>query len=375
MTLNEILNRPFRANPAYHLIAYDCLPQEQREHLGPVADDEDFYGVLVDGVQTKAVDPDTALLLLTLREPGPIPTYVRRRLGHRANRAMVELVLDDVLQVGDGDTFISGPSAHALVYASDTTYVESTHSLARLSHEALRYAAHLPLMLHARLAMRLYMYNTIPLSATWTRRLPDEATNETWLNLDTWKNPDWQCLPSTEPGGWIQWRHRRTHHGELPYKLYISPHPETLPELFPVIAEVLGRRNVPSFKLGKGVQGLLRPDKMVAYLPDFEHLADVARVLQNEIGHARAQGVPFTAPIDEAGLLSWGMDPPDAAHVFAGHQRESWRFWITQHLATALITVASDSSDVDPTRYALDRLRLDGIDTDRWIPQQSIWNA
>lgn len=376
--LKEILDREFRANPGYRLVAYERLAPAEQERLQPLGADGDFYGVLLSDGPAKAIDPETALLLFTLQNPGPIPGYVRQRFGGAANQAVAQLVLDDILQVADGGLFVSGAAAHAVVFgaaagAESGASAAGSHPLARLAANALRYAERLPPMPHGQLALRLYMYNTMPLSLRWTARLPDEAAVVAWLGIDARLERAWQRQRSAPGGGWLSWQRRGLTPQPLPYKLYVSPRPADLPGAFAPVVDVLARHGVPSFKVGRDLHGILRPDKLVCYLPDFAALAAVAQALQEALAGCAAQGVPFTAPIDSAGLLSWGMDPPAAAQVFAGSSRESWRFWIAERLAAALQTAAAGGGSVPPWRYALDRLRLEGLDTERWIPGQKMW--
>jgi hypothetical protein len=73
VTLRNILDADFRANPAYDLVLFDRLPLEQREALKDLRNDPDFYGVLLpregSGRAVKSVCRDTALLYLTLSRP------------------------------------------------------------------------------------------------------------------------------------------------------------------------------------------------------------------------------------------------------------------------------------------------------------------
>jgi hypothetical protein len=87
--------------------------------------------------------------------------------------------------------------------------------------------------------------------------------------------------------------------------------------------------------------------------------------------------VPFTAALDDDGLLSWGVDPPAAQHLLNWQPRESWRLWLTNRLANALLTArgtpAPTAKPREPWEYALERLRLDGVDTDTWAPHDRLW--
>jgi hypothetical protein len=44
----------------------------------------------------------------------------------------------------------------------------------------------------------------------------------------------------------------------------------------------------------------------------------------------------------------------------------SWRLWITHRLASALLHARDVRVAVEPSRFAMKRVRLDGIDADAW---------
>ena len=68
------------------------------------------------------------------------------------------------------------------------------------------------------------------------------------------------------------------------------------------------------------------------------------------------------------------MDPPHAEQALSWQARESWRLWLTNRLTTALLAAHfSDTTTVEPWQFALERLRLDGVDTDAWTPHANIW--
>lgn len=144
-------------------------------------------------------------------------------------------------------------------------------------------------------------------------------------------------------------------------KLYVSPRPEALADAFPRIADAFVHADVRSFKVGRGIEGLLRSDKIVAYFEDRAHMADVAAVLGRSLQRYPAQGVPFTADAGGDGLLSWGVDPP------SGDAAASWRSWVTQRLAASL-TAHRDTPGVDPVAAALADMRAVGVDPDCWLP-------
>ncbi|MGH7248249.1 MAG: hypothetical protein ACREH9_09110, partial [Pseudomonadota bacterium] len=118
--------------------------------------------------------------------------------------------------------------------------------------------------------------------------------------------------------------------------------------------------------------GLLRPDKLVVYFWSFDSLQETARQILTRLGSCPAHGVPFTAGITDDGLLSWGFDPPPDKGALAWRERESWRLWITNRLATALLSARKTAAGgIEPWQFALDRLRLENIDTATWAPNDS----
>jgi hypothetical protein len=144
-------------------------------------------------------------------------------------------------------------------------------------------------------------------------------------------------------------------------KLYVSPRPESLAYAFPRIADAFVRADVRSFKVGRGIEGLLRSDKIVAYFEEHAHMAGVAAMLGRSLQGCPAQGVPFTADAGGDGLLSSGVDPP------TGDAAASWRSWVTKRLAASL-TAPRPTPGADPVAAALADIRMAGVDPDRWLP-------
>src|SRR5271155_80803 len=144
--LKNILDACFRANPDYALTLFDRLPPEQKDALRDLTKDADFYGVLLpkNGAvcSAKSVCRDTALLLFTLQEASPLPDFVRTMLGERCNLAIAELVLDGVLQIDRGGTFVSGPEAYDFIYG-ERPFAEPEGTIARLTRAALEYGQNL----------------------------------------------------------------------------------------------------------------------------------------------------------------------------------------------------------------------------------------
>ena len=380
----------FHANVAYELVLFDRLPPEQRQLLSALQRDTDFYGVLRPRQRSelgvKSVDRDTALLFLTLQEPGHIPAYVKSQLGEQCHKTMIALVLDKVLEIEWHGIFVSGLQAYELLYAEQSLFIPRA-TLARLSLEAVKYAQALDLHDSAKLSARLYCYNRIPLSPYWQRKFPTSDAVAEYLGLQAHSTNTlllkrhWiQATAASSFDGWFVWSARhvqpeaRTSH--FIYKLYVSPACEFIRDAFQTIIGALVDGQATSFKIGKDLSGLLRPDKLVVYFPSMEAYQETVALLKQKLSGLPAHGVPFTAEIAGEGLLSWGIDPPVEEQVFHGPEGESWRLWVTNRLATALLTAKADLSDkVEPWQFALERLRLDGVDTESWTPPQFSWRA
>jgi hypothetical protein len=129
-----------------------------------------------------------------------------------------------------------------------------------------------------------------------------------------------------------------------------------------------------SFKLGKDLHGLCRPDKFVIYFAAVEDLLETAESFKGQVLGCPSQGVPFTSAITDDGLLSWGIDPPRSAQTPLAGYRESWRLWLTNRLASALrMAQVETSHHVEPWQFALQRIELEGVDSKTWMPVDVRW--
>jgi hypothetical protein len=368
VALKNVLDAKFRAQPAYHLVLFDRLPAEQQQLLKDLTKDPDFYGVLLPREGStgnmKSVCRDTALLFMTLSQPGPLPAYVRTSLGETCNQAVAELVLDGVLEIASEDGFVCGPAAYDLIYGEQPR-AEAKGTLESLAQAALEYAQALDIADSGRLSARLYFYNRWPLTPRWRRRLPDKEAAAAFLGVGS-------------GGANRRLLERRWKRVSLPpefdaWFMFASRTDEFVQEAFEAVTQVLMESSAHHFKMGNDASGLLRPDKIVIYFHDFKALQETAKEIRTRLAGCPAQGVPFTAAIDDGdGLLSWGIDPQAERATLAWQERESWRLWVTNRLATALLAArATQTAGIQPWRYALERLRLDNIDTATWTPLAS----
>jgi hypothetical protein len=388
---DDFSGRVFRASPLYELVPFERLTAAERQSLAAIAaeieEEAGAYGLLrprtaASGLGVKSADRDTALLFLTLREP--LPAYVRRAFGDAGLRAVARLVADGVLEVDGGDGFVSG--AAALPWLTANREKAAGGRLAALSLAALRYAHALAVDDPLALAGRLYGYNAVPLTPRWHRLLGSDEATDSWLGIEP-GGPNrrrlerhWETLPPSS--AWRHWTARAPARSSSSgaagsasptWKLYVSPLPAALPESFGAILNALTAARPSQFKVGARAEGLLRPDKIVAYFDSFERLAEGVAAVGERLHGVPVQGVPFTAEIGGDGLVSWGVDPPAGERSPWGG-RESWRFWLARRLARALLAARSETG-AEPWRFALERLRLEGIDTDSWTPGALLWKV
>jgi hypothetical protein len=373
--LSEVERPVFRSNSAYHVVLFDRLSAPERERLAPLRRDPNFYGVIApcDPSSARAllgVSRDVALLLLTLQQPGPLPSYVADANDPELERLLEQLVLDGVLEVRSHDGFVSGPAALRGLASQAVA-----GRIARLSHAALVYASAVDVEGDDDVEALLYRFNHTPLTPALSACIPTGEALRDFLRLD--RGPTsallaehWTEYEAKETDAWIQWSAAGHDVGlddrEPTFKVYVSPTFAALPDAFARTVAVLADAGVYAFKVGGTARDLARADKLVIYFRDREHALDCGVTIAAELAGLPAQGVPFTAELGSDGLVSWGVDPGDRV----GRQSESsWRRWVCRRLAR-YIAVARErhDDDVPPWRFALERLRLDGVDTARWEP-------
>lgn len=72
------------------------------------------------------------------------------------------------------------------------------------------------------------------------------------------------------------------------------------------------------------------------------------------------------------------MDPPhhSAGSAYTSTGSESWRFWVASRLALALVAARrTPAPEIEPAKFALERIRLDGVDPRTWAPLAPEWAA
>lgn len=385
-----MMNLNFRANPNYELISYDRLPPSQQDYLQDLFKDEDFYGILQPinsnqtGLGIKSVCQKTALIFLTLQQPGTIPTYLKKLHPEKTDKLISQLVINHILQVKNQDKFVSGIEAINLqkfCVQVNSDKLLGTGKIAQLSLDALKYAQALAINDSSKLSARLYFYNRVPITSKLLQLYPSETEIAKYLQishhyeLEKIIKKQWREVNSTQGDNfWRIWKFvdnldSLDSYKKAIYKLYISPTFEVLGDIFPTLVKIFTDLQIPQFKVGgKQIAGLLRSDKIIAYFDDFESLKKAADLIISSLPNTPAQGVPFTSELDNNGLLSWGIDPPSKEKLLKWQERESWRVWLTNRLAIGILSAKLSNSSLEPWEFALYRLEGEGVEPKTWQP-------
>jgi hypothetical protein len=158
---------------------------------------------------------------------------------------------------------------------------------------------------------------------------------------------------------WRAWSRADADRSGLCHKTYVSPLPHAFAAALPVVLRVAVELGVPSLKVGCTPEGVLRPDKIVLYAGSPAAADALARVLTVRLAGLPAQGVPFSAQVDGAGLVSRGTDPPGT----------SWRAHVTALAADALHELAVPGGRAaDLVEAVRDVLAGQGLDGRSWQP-------
>ena len=375
----------FRSNPNYELIKFENLSEKEQLKLANLKQDPDFYAILFpkkNGLTMKAVNYDTARLFLKMSKAGRLPNYLNEFDNIIQNKSIIQLVLDNVLEIDGSEGFVSGIDAYSTLYRDvDTSFKIANHIRTSLSVNALKYGQNLCLSDPIELSKRLYFYNRIPVSSAWKKELSTTEKVASYLGISvdgksrTILNEYWKFDQYTTNQDWFFFYANDqciAHNSYTGYKLYISPHPKYLKEVFFDAIRIFSKNRISSFKVGNNIYGILRPDKMVAYFSNFKDLKSTSAQLHDVLVRVPAHGVPFTAYLDNQGLISWGVDPPHNMKLLPW-EGLSWRRWLTNHLASSIIQATNSNCHLEPWKFALQRIKLEGIDPISWIPNVDIW--
>jgi hypothetical protein len=381
----DLATRRLRASDAFVLLGLDDLEPAEQKGLGILVDDPEFYGLLKPKnprLPAKSVSKEAALLLLTLQRARRVPALLASIFGGDLG-PLHALLADGVLEVEQDGVFVSGLEALSLFApAPSTPSTSAQQATSRLSQAAIECAASYEGLDAGTLAEKIYAFGRLPCAEPLRRRFENDAALLSFLAVEdgvaSVLASSWVREGDADAGlPWLSFS-TRSPTPPLSHKLYVSARLDAMPPLFAMAVRALKRTRCAHFKIGRGGEGVCRPDKMVAYFSTLDRLRECAALIEDELSASdvpptSAQGVPFTASIDAAGFLSWGMDPPSLAHATNALDAQSWRGWIASRVAVAVLSAAGADAHTDVVPFVLRRIELDGIDPHTWAPTLAIW--
>jgi hypothetical protein len=383
---SDLATSRLRASSAFMLVGFDQLEPAEQERLAALREARDFFGILKPVnplLPAKSVSRDAALLFLTLQRAQRIPALIASIFGKDGDLTpLVGLLADGVLEVEHDGAFVSGRAAMALFSASGSPTVPEPHPFSKLSWAAIQCAASYEGLDSVALAQKVYAFGRLPCTERIRDRFARDADLLSFLaaepGIADLLASEWTAAPNDAEQPWLNWRTRREAQ-RLGFKLYISARLDGMPRLFGMTLRAFRRARCHSFKIGRHAEGVCRPDKMVGYFASLEQLRECASLIEEDLAASdvppsSAHGVPFTADIDAAGFLGWGMDPPELARA-TDSRAESWRGWIASRVAVAVLSAKSTASHKEIVPFVLQRLEIDGIDPGTWAPNLAIWRA
>lgn len=381
INIKFLLHSTFRSNPEFELIEQGNLNQQELHALADLSLDPEFFGVFrrkytEAAGSAKLAYKEVALLFYFLQNESELPQYFKHGYDDEVNLTMAKLVLEGIFEIKVGRHFYSGSAAQNFLYELQNQVPDLRHRLLEISARAIQYAIQLNEVDATSLASKLYAYNTVPLFFTPDNALKTFEEVEEYMRIS--KNSrlnrellqNWNKHEPDQKYSWISWsRKQKMQHNarsSSTYKIYISPVLEELPDVFEKAVRVLTGSDAFSFKIGMNREGLLRPDKFVVYFTEFDHLAAAADRLVPALKGHKAQGVPFTASLDDSGMLSWGVDNA-TDEVLKNREGGSWRAAVTEKLAASIsLSKTEKLGPAESVDFVLKKMMLEGVDPTTW---------
>ncbi|MDB5007776.1 MAG: hypothetical protein JWP45_2169 [Mucilaginibacter sp.] len=360
----NILSYTFRSNPDYKVIAWDKVQGSDKR---PGSGRGPFILIPKDPENAKPIislDLAEADIFFSLNSAQKLTPAHVTLFGENAVQGVIGMVYDNILQIQTASGAFEGGSNCESVWKlvnSHNSVDRPLHPLSKLSCDAISYAFHAAHLDENAITNRLYGFNTYPHIMNTTQVNPSKINDTDTRLRNIVKERNYHFHDS---GYWLNWRHTNcVGFSQLHYKLYISPCLQSTHEVFRTIAEMCFNFLVPAFKIGKGVHGMLRPDKLVLYFQSMEAMLSVANELRHSLNGVDAQGVPFTNPTDTGALISWAIEPNAISVNYEGVT--SWRMYVSKCISRSMKLSAFMYGD-HSVASVLKRIRLNGIEPDNW---------
>lgn len=360
----------------FSFVPFSKLPGLTQDALTELVYEGSLVGLLVPapktGLPVKAIEAGVAAELASM---GSARAYPMKEISE----TLLELLATGAVEMLiDSRTWSGGAALRHLGHIR-ASKPDSNGNIQKISLAAIEHSAQVPLNDIARLSARLYFYNRSPITGD-NRQV--SIQRHTFSILKEWKRAarlEYEQKTQALKEGWHLFCLRRApekSRTNTHFKLYVSPALDHLPEVLSTTLRIVSEMHVQAFKIGANLEGLLRPDKLILYFSTFEELKRIAARLEDEIDGAKEHGVPFSATIDASGILSWGQDPPSNWQPLSWTDKQSWRVWITNRIASSLLlSRATAPTMVSHLSAALDYLWYCGVDPQSWSPRSTLFEG
>jgi hypothetical protein len=311
-----------------------------------------------------SVDIATASLLYSISKKPMTISSIQKKLNKQIDITILSLLFNNIIQVrNDKKEYESGPTCSIIVNALNIYSIEkANHDIQKLSNMAIQYGWYFRYLRIEEIVGKLYTYGTMPQDYSLHSHLNNPLSILNWLNASkmdkTWRNYI-QTPLNEDHKHWIYWQRKSVSKSEnLNYKIYISPIPMETPCVFCEVINTCHQLLVPAFKIGATSKGIHRPDKFVLYFNNIESIQTFTSATSNYLKSFQSQGVPFTSPLFEKGIMSFAQEPSESKNM-------SWRIFISGIIARTLKLYSFHHKELE-IEHILLKLNLLGIQTNFW---------
>lgn len=220
-------------------------------------------------------------------------------------------------------------------------------NLTTASQQALEIAALSKHLTCKKLGQLLYSANRRPVTKQWIDKYQSKEDTYNLLGMNEHVKPSLEQQWALEQSGasWDFWQRKNGAQQSLPsaslYKLYIGIKVESFSSIMLDLIRHLCNSDAIYFKHPSTVNACLRPDVFMVYFLNYLSLSAFAQQTKQLLRECAVHSVPLSMPVDNLSAVSWGIDPPlEITHNLFG-QPESWRTWVSRHIAVSLRLIST----------------------------------
>ncbi|MEN1783841.1 MAG: T3SS effector HopA1 family protein [Bacteroidota bacterium] len=359
----------YKRTDNFELIPLHELPPKYSALAQELEVSKDCFAVLIpinNGYSIKVVNQAAYQFLKALHYE---KYSVRKHWEAMAFDDLSYLLIEKVISVHISRMEVTG----AAVFQHLESPTTLQHEKDSIELKAIRYAIALDILDARGLAERLYYFNRRPLNPALKERIDQYPKLSTYLELSDLNSLNsWIRVQEKKEPYWYAYAHlnyQKSYNIDKNYKIYINVPFEDFKSVLKQVVANLPSVGVIKFKFTGRMENLLRPDKFVIYCKETEHFHRTIAQLVEAIPATKPHEVPFTAKTPNA-LITWATDPSADAMALQMDRHKSWRVWVCQLIAKAVIDAKMEKID-HKFEYVLQRLNLQGLDHQTWTLHQN----